>query len=91
MRMNFCGVTMRCLKLMGGWVKSKPEATRIIVGTIPYNPGQCVAECIKQTFRQFVRMKPGDGNTPYLPFVIEDLRMFYPEDIHMTSGTTNWL
>lgn len=68
-------------KAMGGWDKSKQEANRIIVGTIRHNPGRFVRECIKQTARQFVRMKPGGGNHPYIPWVIEVLRKFYPEDI----------
>src|SRR5262249_17644317 len=77
-------------KAMGGWLDSKPEATRIIVGSIRYNPGRFLGECLKQTFRQFVRMKPGDGNTLYHPVVIEALKMFYPQDTHKWELTRQW-
>jgi hypothetical protein len=77
-------------KAMGGWLESKPEATRIIVGSIRYNPGRFLGECLKQTFRQFVRMKPGDGNSAYHPFVVEVLKTFYPQDTHKWELTMQW-
>jgi hypothetical protein len=75
---------------MGGWVKSKQEANRIILGTIRYDPGRFVRECIKQTFRQFVRMKPGDGNARYFPFEIKELKTVYPDDIPKLEFTRQW-
>ena len=77
-------------KAMGGWVNSKQEANRIIVGAIRYNPGRFLRESIKQTFRQFVSMKPGDGNARYFPFEIEELKKVYPQDIPKLEFTRQW-
>ena len=75
---------------MGGWVKSKPEANRIVLGTIRYHPGRFARESVKQMFRQFVSMKPGDGNGRYFPFEINELRQVYPDDIPKLEFTRQW-
>ena len=77
-------------KAMGGWLESKAQANRIIVGSIRYNPGRFLAECFKQTLLQFVRMKPGDGNTSYHPVVIQALKTFYPQDTQKWENSMQW-
>ena len=78
---------------MGGWNNSRREASRIIRGTVRNSPGPLLWECTKQMFRQFITMKPGDGNQSLdqiMPYFIKNFQRFYPEDVPKLKATQQW-
>lgn len=78
---------------MGGWTGSKREASRIIRGTVRNSPGALLWESTKQMLRQFVTMKPGDGNESMdatMPYFVTNFQKFYPEDVPKLRATEQW-
>jgi hypothetical protein len=70
------------LKDMGGWYGASDEASRIVSGTIRYNPVGFVKESVKQMFLQFVVFADGSENRPVLSAgEIDAFRELYPGEM----------
>jgi hypothetical protein len=82
------------LKEMGGWLGSKKEANRIILGTIWHNPLRFLAECGKQMLRQFVSFQVQYGSAeragPSYEFGSKTVQQFYPGDIPRAQLAQQW-
>jgi hypothetical protein len=90
---NFLWGSHPLLTEMGGWLGAREEASRIVSGTIRRYPIRFLAECGKNTLRQFVSFRPGRDNPPiqradqYTVVVIEQ---FYPGDMPKYRLTNQW-
>jgi hypothetical protein len=90
---NFLWGSHPLLTEMGGWLGAREEAGRIVSGTIRRYPMRFLAECGKNTLRQFVSFRPGRDNPPiqsadhYTGVVIEQ---FYPGDMPKYRLTKQW-
>jgi hypothetical protein len=90
---NFLWGSHLLLTEMGGWLGARAEASRIVSGTIRRYPMRFLAECGKNTLRQFVSFRPGRDNPPiqsadhYTVVVIEQI---YPGDMPKYRLTKQW-
>jgi hypothetical protein len=74
---------------MGGWQGAQGEASRIASGTIRRYPIQFLAECGKQTLRQFVSV--GVDNQPFQSgYTVDVLERIYPGDVPKYRLTKQW-
>jgi hypothetical protein len=79
------------LREMGGWLGSKKEANKIVFATIRHSPIRFLAECSKQTLRQFVSFKPGEGNSSFRSqSLFKVFQQLFPGDIPRYQLTKQW-
>lgn len=83
------------LESMGGWIAGRAEANKIVMGTIRKYPLSFLADCVKQTVRQFLSFKPGYGDGM---FWFGDNRIlndyffkYFPNDVEKFHTTHEWL
>lgn len=76
---------------MGGWIGSRPEASKIVYGTIRRYPFRFLFDCGKQMIRQFLAFGAGyrndalrDGNT------VEVLKHFWPAEVPIYEAAKQW-